>query len=302
MSIKPIILNAHKAAIYNIKYSKDGEHIMSCSQDKTIKLWNPTKKLLIQSYDNIHSNEVLDVAIGQDNAKFASVGVDKQVFYTDSVTGNVVRRFHGHSERINTVAFNQIESVLVSGSYDCSVRIWDLKATCKEAIQVLSNAKDSVTKIIVLNDKILSASIDGNIRVYDIRKGEILCDNFDTPINSFDISQDEKYIIVSGLDSRIRLFEYNNGEIIKTFQGLHASKNYSMNIKYTPGFDGIITTSENNDVVYYDLLNEQKNEVYKGHTKITCGLDIHPNKKGVFASSDFEGNILLWDKFKILYV
>jgi mitogen-activated protein kinase organizer 1 len=301
MSNIPIILNAHKSAIYNVKYSKDGEHLMSCSQDKTIKLWNPAKKMLIQSYDNIHSHDVIDIAIGQDNAKFASVGIDKQVFYTDSITGNIVRRFHGHNERINTIAFNQLETVLVSGSYDCSVRIWDLKATSKEAIQILSNAKDSITKVIVLNDKIISSSIDGSLRVYDIRKGELQCDNFDTPINSIDISPDEKYFIVSGLDSRIRLFDYTNGEIIKTFQGLHVSKNYSMNVRYTIETDGLITTSENNDIVYYDLLNDQKNEVYKGHNKISCGLDTHPHKKGIFATSDFDGKILLWDKYNVLY-
>jgi mitogen-activated protein kinase organizer 1 len=289
------ILSGHKGVVYNVEFSKDGEHIMSCSQDRTIKLWNPSKQLLIKSYDNIHSQDVLDIAIQQDNSKFASVGNEKQVFLTDSITGNTLRRLYGHNERINSVCFNSNESVLISGSYDMTARIWDLKSTSREPIQILSDAKDSITKVLATSDKIITASVDGYIRIYDIRMGQTLFDNFEAAINSFDISGDEKYLIVSGLDNAIRLFEINTSEIIKVYSGLHESKNYAMTIKYTKDFEGILTTSETNDIVYYDLINKDKHSTYSGHSKISCGLDLHPTKKNTFVTSGFDHNILLWD-------
>jgi mitogen-activated protein kinase organizer 1 len=289
------ILQGHKAAVYCAKFSKDGEHIMSGSQDRSIKLWNPHKQLLIKTYDNIHSQDVLDIAIEQDNSKFASVGNDKQVFLTDSITGNTLKRYYGHTERINTVCYNQGETVLISGSYDTTVRIWDLKSTSREPIQILSDAKDSITKVLATGDKIITSSVDGFMRIYDIRMGQSTFDSFDVAINNLDISGDEKYLIISGLDDCIRLFDITSGEVIKTYTGLHESRNYSLTVRYTKEFDGILSTSERGDIVYYDLVNKEKNQVFKGHSKVSCGLDLHPSKKNVFVSSGFDGNILLWD-------
>ena len=71
--------------------------------------------------------EVLDISISHDNAKFASVGGDKAVFLWDVATAKTLRRFLGHTHRVNACDFNADASVLASGSYDATVRIWDCK-------------------------------------------------------------------------------------------------------------------------------------------------------------------------------
>jgi mitogen-activated protein kinase organizer 1 len=294
---KPVEMIGHKSGVYVVKFSKDGNHVMSGSQDKSIKLWNPYKGSLIKSYD-VHSQAVLDIAIAQDNAKFASVGIDKLVYITDSIKGTPIRRYYGHQDRINTVSFNPTETILVSGSYDCSVRIWDLKSQSNEPIQILKDAKDSVSKVIVLNEKIVTASVDGKIRTYDIRMGSLQTDSFDFTINGLDVSPDEKFMIVSGLDNSIKLFENESGQIVKVFKDLHKSQNYTMTVKYTNDLDGILTTSETGDVVLYDLIKPENNKVLKGHEKASCGLDTHPTKNNLIASSGFDGKVLFWDLSK----
>lgn len=292
--INKIEINGHKSAVYVVKFSKDGNHIMSGSQDKTIKLWNPYKSFMIKSFE-FHSQPVLDLAICQDNSKFASCGIDKNVYLTDSIKGGQLRRYF-HSERVNTVAFNDDESVLISGSYDCSVRIWDLKSNNLEPIQILKEAKDSIVKVLINKEKIISASVDGTVRTYDIRKGTLQKDTFDFTINGFEISPDGKYSIISGLDNCIKLFENESGKVIKTFKGQHTSQNYTMSLKYTLDLDGILTTSENGDLVIYDLLNSDNNIILKGHEKASCGLDHHPNKNNILVSCGFDSKIILWDK------
>lgn len=42
--------------------------------------------------------------------------------------GKIIRKFTGHDSRINTVCYNLDESVLLTGSYDGTLRIWDLKS------------------------------------------------------------------------------------------------------------------------------------------------------------------------------
>ena len=49
----------------------------------------------------------------QDSARFASVGGDKAFFLWDVGTGRVVRRFTGHEQMVNTVAFNAVGGVFL---------------------------------------------------------------------------------------------------------------------------------------------------------------------------------------------
>jgi mitogen-activated protein kinase organizer 1 len=89
---------------------------------------------------------------------------------------------------VNAVDFNSDDSILASCSYDASVRLWDCKFTaflgnCLTArsqnrmpIQVLEDAKDSVTSIQIKNYEIITGSVDGRLRTYDLRVGKLMTD------------------------------------------------------------------------------------------------------------------------------
>ena len=67
-------------------------------------------------------------------------------------------------------------SVVVSGSYDATVRLWDCKSQSTKSIQVLEEARDSVSSLHVVGHEIVTGSVDGRMRVYDLRMGMILVD------------------------------------------------------------------------------------------------------------------------------
>jgi mitogen-activated protein kinase organizer 1 len=69
------------------------------------------------------------------------------------------------------------ESVLATGSYDGTVRLWDLKSSSYLPIETLKSFKDSVTKVICREERIYASSVDGCVRTFDIAMGEILQDN-----------------------------------------------------------------------------------------------------------------------------
>ena len=48
---------------------------------------------------------MLDIAVSDDNARFASVGGDRQVFLWDVGSARTVRRWGGHGGRVNAVGF-----------------------------------------------------------------------------------------------------------------------------------------------------------------------------------------------------
>lgn len=183
------------------------------------------------------------MVISGDNSRFASVGGDKSVFYWD-VKGNcIIRKFEGHISRINTVSFNDDESVLVSGSYDSTVRLWDLKAHSYKPLDVIKHCKDSVSKVIVNKHEILVSSIDGKVRTFDLRMGLSTTDDMKSPVHSFSLSNDGKTYAASCADGFIRLVDRDRGEILNTFQG-HSVKDYQTSVLHSYDDAHIVQASE----------------------------------------------------------
>jgi mitogen-activated protein kinase organizer 1 len=59
---------------------------------------------------------VLDLAVTADNARFVSVGGDKQVFLWDVESATTVRRWSGHGGRVEAVEFGgEADSVVITG-------------------------------------------------------------------------------------------------------------------------------------------------------------------------------------------
>ena len=67
-------------------------------------------------------------------------------------------------------------SVVISGSYDATVRLWDCKSQSTKPIQVLDEARDSVSSLHAVGHEIVTGSVDGRMRVYDLRMGMMFGD------------------------------------------------------------------------------------------------------------------------------
>lgn len=154
----------------------DGDYCLTCGANKSIKLWNPRKALLLKTYLG-HRYEVKDARGSSDSSHIVSGGADRYINLWDVSTGKPIRTLQAHLADVNCVAFNENSSVMFSGSVDNLVKIWDCKSRSRDAIQVLSEAKDSITLISVFTHEILVSSLDGKIRRYDLRKGQMICDD-----------------------------------------------------------------------------------------------------------------------------
>lgn len=62
----------------------------------------------------------------------------------------------------------------IAGFY--STTNFDIRSQGYKPVQSLENAKDSITSLQVTDKLIVSASVDGNIRTYDVRNGLLTTD------------------------------------------------------------------------------------------------------------------------------
>ncbi|KAI1391104.1 WD40 repeat-like protein [Hypoxylon trugodes] len=243
---KPIAhLLGSNGPVHALAYSASpGTYILAGSADRSIRLYNPQPSTsihpsssssyitqqhntpqsqipegrLIQTY-SAHGYEVLSLTVSSDNARFASSGGDRTVFLWDVATAQTLRRFSGHSARVNCVSFGGDDDALViSGSLDTTIRIWDAKGgSPTKPIQTLSEARDAVTAIVVRGSEIVAGSVDGRVRTYDVRMGRCVTDVIGPSVTSLCLTRDGKAMLVGGLDNKVRLMDRESGGCLKMY-------------------------------------------------------------------------------------
>ncbi|KAK3373802.1 mitogen-activated protein kinase organizer 1 [Lasiosphaeria ovina] len=220
--------------VHAVSYSASpGTYILTGSADRSIRLYNPSTTTappplpegrLIQTYA-AHGYEVLALAVAGDNARFASAGGDRAVFLWDVATGQTTRRFGGaagHGGRVNAVAFGGAgDSLVVSGGLDTTVRVWDTRSGGGsfggKPVQVLTDAKDAVAAVAVSAAEIVTGSVDGRVRSYDVRMGRLVVDVLPASVASLCLARDAKTVLVGALDSKLRLLDRATGACLRTY-------------------------------------------------------------------------------------
>ncbi|KAF2113805.1 WD40-repeat-containing domain protein [Lophiotrema nucula] len=314
-------LTGHAGIVHCVSYSAGSQsYILTGSSDRTIRLFNPSKAPvssttpaagLVNKY-TAHGYEVLSIAVADANDKFVSVGGDKTVFYWDVQTAQTIKRWTGHAGRINCCAFGgDGDSVVASGSFDGTVKIWDTKSTNYKPIMTLEEAKDSVSDVWVGDGEILSGSVDGRIRSYDFRMGMCNVDVVGYPVTSLSVSKKGTECLVSSLDSTIRLMDRDNGQLLKAYRD-DGYVNKELRVKSTLGFnDSVVVSGSDDGMVYaWDLLEGEVLHKFRHsemkEVKGKKAADGTRNKKDVvgavavcktrkeWASAGGDGNVIVW--------
>jgi WD40 repeat protein len=77
-------------------------------------------------------------------------------------------------------------------------------------------------------------------------------------ITGMDMSNDEKFLLLSSLKSKIFLFDRDTGEVITSYSGKHTVQNYASMVKFSKNNKTVITPSESHSIALYDLVNVNK--------------------------------------------
>lgn len=227
--------NSHVGVVSCLAIDSEERYLLSGGYDKSIRLWslavddnspgNVQEVAPIKIYKD-HGYQVYDISIASDNSRFVSCGGDRYVLLWDVVTGAVVQRLRGHTQRINSVSFMKAHSdrLIVSASYDSTVRVYDHRTSSESGslvfsagpLQVLDGAKDSVSSVCCsLPNTIIATCIDGCLRTFDIRRGEVTCDDFHDPITWVTVCNRGENLLLSLLNSQIYLQSRESGEILE---------------------------------------------------------------------------------------
>jgi WD40 repeat protein len=87
--------------VYSVAFSPDGKHVISGSQDNTLRLWDVRSGKSIGSPFKGHTQAVYSVAFSPDGTKIASGSWDKTLRLWDARNGHRVSMpFTGHTDAL----------------------------------------------------------------------------------------------------------------------------------------------------------------------------------------------------------
>eukprot|EP00877_Chromochloris_zofingiensis_P008010 jgi/Chrzof1/3462/Cz12g26140.t1 len=209
----------------------------------------------------VHTLGVNSVAWNAQGNYLASVSDDQTVKIWDVEKGTCLRTMTGHSHYVFCCQFNPVGHVLATGSFDETIRFWDVRSgRCLREIPAHS---DPITALDFNPDATLlvSSSFDGLMRIWDTHSGHCLrtlaSDAQSTPVNFVCFSPNGRYILEATLDSKLRLVNFENGKVAKTYVG-HKNEDYSSSMAFvSPIGPYVVSGSEDNSVVVWDVNSKQ---------------------------------------------
>lgn len=124
-------------------------------------------------------------------------------------------------------------------------------------MQTLKEAKDCITGLFVTEHKIISSSLDGCIRHYDLRAGEMTCDKIGESITAMSMTSDEQCILAACQDETIRLIDIDGGEVLSEYRG-HLPKDYKIECGVLIGDSHIISGTTYGCAIIWDFLEAKE--------------------------------------------
>ncbi|XP_072318834.1 WD repeat domain-containing protein 83 [Eucyclogobius newberryi] len=283
-------VDCQQGAVRAVRFNVDGNYFLSCGADKSLKLWSVTRGNLLKTYSG-HGYEVLDADSSFDNSQLCSCSSDKTVILWDVASGQVTRKLRGHAGKVNCVQFNEEATVMLSGSIDGSVRCWDTRSRKQEPIQILDEARDSISSLKVAQHELLTGCVDGRVRRYDLRMGQLHVDFISSPITCVCFSADGQCTLSSSLDSTLRLLDKSTGELLGEYKG-HQMKGYKLDCCLSSKDTHVLSCSEDGHVYCWDLVEGSLALKLPVGKAVVQSMSFHPSECLLLTA--MEGRVQLW--------
>jgi len=174
-----------------------------------------------------------------------------------------------------------------------------MKAHTRTPIQILNEARDSITSINISTTEIITGSVDGYIRTYDLRKGQLRSDFLGHPVTSLQPTKDGSTILVGTLDSTLRLLDTTSGTLLNSFTG-HANQSYRTKACFGFGEASVICGDEEGLVWSWDLvsgnpiLSPSESKPPKVHAKVITWTEHHPLQNNEMVTASADGTVKIW--------
>lgn len=239
-------LEGHEGGVWALQY--EGNVLVSGSTDRTVRVWDIEKGRCTQIFQG-HTSTVrclqilLPTPIGKTHDGRRVLMPKQPLIITGSRDSNLrvwklpkpgdpdffqagpapdesaecpyyVRTLAGHHHSVRAIAAHG--DTLVSGSYDCSVRVW--RISTGETVHRLNGHSQKVYSVVLdtKRNRCISGSMDNFVKVWSLETGSVLfnLEGHSSLVGLLDLQQDR--LVSAAADSTLRIWNPENGRCKST--------------------------------------------------------------------------------------
>ena len=198
-----------------------------------------------------------------------------------------------HTDPVTCVAITSDDKYIVSGSWDNTVRIWNLQSKTQKS--VLQGHTKWVTSVSITSDNkyIVSASNDDTVRIWNIEQEiqEGVIQGEEGCILSVAVTSDSKYIITGGYDSTLIIWSFQK----KSQEAILEGHTDSILILVTTSDSKYaISGSDDKTIRIWDIQDRKQEAILEGHSNQVTGLAVTSDNRYIISCGN-DKTVRIWN-------
>jgi len=210
--------------------------------------------------------------------------------------GRHVMTLTGHKDTVHSVAYSPDGRHIVSGSKDCTVRIWDL--TLGEEMMSLQSDNDSAVDSVTFasdNKTIAAGTVSGIISVWGLSAGHWIprqLDGHSSGVSCIRFSSNGTLLASGSYDKTVRLWRTQSNEQVFLMEGHDESVTV---VEFSPTADILASGSWDQTIRFWNIVTgEPVGLLSGGHTRWIQSISFSPDGARL-ASGSYDQTIRLWE-------
>lgn len=291
--------SGHTGSVESVAFSPDGKYILTGSSDKTAKLWDASTGTELRTFSDPSSvtrtavelkRSCHSVAFSPDGKYVLTANDDGDARLWDAATGELLRRFKGHTNIIRSVAFSPDGKSVLTGALDDTARLWNT-ATGEELRKF--DHPSWVYSVAFFPDgkKILTWARTATL--WDIAGvGKHTFGEEAIAAISVAFSPDGRYLTTASAGQVTpRLWDVTSGTIVRNFSGHTDSVDA---VAFSADGSYVLTGSHDKTAKLWVATSSAQSRTFRGHSTYVLSVAFSPDGKYLLTGSS-DRTAKLWD-------